>query len=110
MTPRDRVLKTMEVNNNLITAIDKAVSRIAREARRNKKAVADNHTSTRYWLSKGIPDKKTRQQSRALDGSLDVSILQAILNDEYRTLNRCLAALAKVEEITERCANQNSRD
>jgi hypothetical protein len=77
MTPRERVLKTMEVNNNLITAMDKTFSRISSELRRNRNAVADNHTATKHWLSKGIPDRKTRQQSRALDGSLDVSILQA---------------------------------
>jgi hypothetical protein len=110
MTPKERVLKTMEVNNNLVVAIEKTFSGISRELRRNRNAVADNHTSTRYWLSKGLPDKKSRQQSRALDGSLDLSILQAILDDEYKTLNRCLLALGKVKETTERCANQNSRD
>jgi uncharacterized protein with NRDE domain len=110
MTPRERIIKSMEVNNNLAATIEKVASRIAREARRNRKAVADNHTSTRYWLSKGLPDKKTRQQSRVLDGSLDNSILQAILTDEYRTMNRCLAILAKAEDVADRCANQNSRD
>jgi hypothetical protein len=110
MTPRDRVIKTMEVNNNLVDAMDKTFSRISRELRRNRNAVSDNHFVTKQWLSKGITDRKTRKQSRVLDGSLDVSILQAILNDEYKTLNRCLLALGKVEEITARCANQNSRD
>ena len=107
MTPKERVSKTMAVNNNLVEAIEKVAAGIVKESHRNKAAVADLHRSASGWIARGVPERNPRGIG---DGFVDVATLQAILDDEYKTLNKCLLILGKAKEATWRCANQNSRD
>lgn len=102
----NEINKLIREDANLAEQIISAAKEIAEEAKRNKAAVADQHSVQKRWLLHDLPVRVPQNRQ----GLLSLEILLAIIKDENKTMKKCLKVLGNAGETTWRCANQNSRD